>query len=268
MNSEILSALACPVCGGKFSLSENQKSLVCKKRHCFDIASSGYVNLCPTKGGDSKEAVRARREFLSLGYYRPIAEETVRLLDKYSNGKLVADLGCGEGYYGAAIADAGYNVIGFDLSKPAVEAAAKRKKENALFAVAGIFDIPLAAGSLDALTNIFAPCAEEEYTRVLKAGGCLIVVGAGEEHLLGLKKKIYDVPSLNTLRADLPKNLRHAETVRLKYEINLKSNAEIKQLFSMTPYYYRTDSDGFARLDAIESLTTEVDVLFDVYIKD
>ncbi len=268
LRTEILSSLACPVCRGGLSLTDNKKSLVCEKRHCFDIASSGYVNLCHSHGGDSKEAVRARREFLSLGYYRPIANETVRLLDKYSKGRLVADLGCGEGYYGDIIASAGYALCGFDLSKTAVEAAAKRKNPNAFFAVAGIFDLPLADASVNALTNIFAPCAEEEYTRVLKKGGCLIVAGAGEDHLLGLKKAIYDTPTLNSLRADLPKKLHHAETARVKYEITLKSNDEIKQLFSMTPYFYRTDAEGFARLGALTALTTEIDVLFDVYIKN
>ena len=264
----ILSALRCPVCRGAFSLSENQKSLICENKHCFDIAASGYVNLCPSHGGDSKEAVRARREFLSLGYYRPIAETLVQLLDKYSKGKVVADLGCGEGYYGDFIANGGYSLLGFDLSKPAIEAAAKRKNPNAFYSVAGIFDIPMHSGSSDALTNIFAPCAEEEYTRVLKSGGCLIVAGAGEDHLHGLKSKIYDEPSKNTVRADLPKNLKHADTVRLKYKITLKNNAEIKQLFAMTPYYYRTDAEGFARLDALDTVTTEIDVLFDVYIKE
>ena len=268
LNSIILSALRCPVCHGAFSLSENQKSLVCENRHCFDIAASGYVNLCPTHGGDSKEAVRARREFLSLGYYRPIADTAVKLLEKYSRGNLVADLGCGEGYYGDAIAKSGYSLLGFDLSKPAIEAAAKRKDPNAFYAVAGIFDIPMKDSSADALTNIFAPCAEEEYTRVLKSGGVLIVAGAGEDHLHGLKAKIYDTPSKNTVRADLPKSLAHKETVRLKYEITLKSNAEIKQLFAMTPYYYRTDAEGFARLDALDTVTTEIDVLFDIYTKN
>ena len=80
MTEEILAALACPVCGGGFALSENKKSLVCEKRHCYDIAASGYVNFCGSHGGDSKELVRARREFLSLGYYRPIADSAVELL--------------------------------------------------------------------------------------------------------------------------------------------------------------------------------------------
>ena len=268
MKQDILSSLACTVCGGALSLTGNEKSLVCENRHCFDIAKSGYVNFSSTHGGDSKEAVLARREFLALGYYRPIADAVVSSLKKYSRGPLVFDLGCGEGYYGDLVANAGFTLGGFDLSRPAVEAAAKRKNPNAFYAVAGIFELPLKDGCADALTNIFAPCAEAEYTRVLKNGGCLIVAGAGEDHLHGLKAAIYDVPSKNTVRADLPKDLRHAETVRVRYDIELKSNAEIRELFSMTPYYYRTDKAGFERLGALESVKTEIDVNLDIYIKD
>lgn len=267
MKPELLSALRCPVCGGGFTLSENGKSLLCENRHCYDIAKSGYVNFCGSHGGDSKEAVVARREFLALGYYRGIADAIAALLKKYSPGALVADLGCGEGYYGDIIAGAGFSLLGFDLSKPAIEAAAKRKNPNTFFSVAGIFDIPLKDGGVDAITNIFAPCAEKEYTRVLKSGGCLIVVGAGEDHLHALKAAIYDTPSKNTPRADLPTELFHAESARVKYDISLGSNEKIKQLFAMTPYFYRTDAEGFARLDKLQSITTEVDVICEVYIK-
>ncbi len=267
MKPEILSALSCPVCGGGFALSENQKSLICESRHCYDIAKSGYVNFCGSHGGDSKEAVIARREFLALGYYRGIADAICMLLKQYSPGTLVADLGCGEGYYGNIIANAGFSLLGFDLSKPAIEAAAKRKNPNTFFSVAGIFDIPLKNSSVDAITNIFAPCAEEEYTRVLKNGGCLIVVGAGEDHLHSLKAAIYDTPSKNTPRADLPTELFHEGSARIRYDIKLDSNEKIKQLFAMTPYFYRTDAEGFARLDKLQSITTEVDVICEIYTK-
>ncbi len=267
MNTDIISALACPVCGGSFSLSENRKSLICEHRHCFDISKSGYVNFCGSHGGDSKEAILARREFLSLGYYRPIADAVVELLRNHSTGALVADLGCGEGYYSDIMAKSGFSLIGFDLSRYGVEAAAKRREPNAFYGVASVFELPLRDSSVHALTNIFAPCTEAEYTRVLCDGGVLLVAGAGEDHLHGLKSKIYDIPSKNTERADLPTALPLIDTVRVKYDIELKSNAEIRELFSMTPYYYRTDAEGFARLAALDIVKTEIDVMIYVYKK-
>lgn len=267
LNKDILSALACPVCGGGFSLSENAKSLICENRHCYDIAKSGYVNFCGSHGGDSKEAIAARREFLSLEYYRPIADAVVELLKKYSPTATVADLGCGEGYYSDIIAKSGFSTLGFDLSRHGVEAAAKRRNANAFYSVASVFSLPVKSESIGALTNIFAPCAEAEYSRVLRSGGVLIVVGAAKDHLFGLKSKIYDTPSKNTDRADLPTSLPLIDTVRLTYEIELKTNDEIKTLFSMTPYFYRTDAEGFARLNSLDRVKTEVDVLLHVYKK-
>ena len=75
-HGELLETVKCPVCGA--SVEINNGSLLCKgaRRHCFDFASSGYVNLSPSgksESGDSKSAVGARRRFLSLGYYFPAA---------------------------------------------------------------------------------------------------------------------------------------------------------------------------------------------------
>ncbi len=52
----------CPVCG--YTLLRENNSLKCGKGHCFDISSSGYVNLL-TKGGkkghgDDKKMVKAK----------------------------------------------------------------------------------------------------------------------------------------------------------------------------------------------------------------
>ena len=50
----------CPVCQKTLKLKE--RTLVCDNRHSFDLAKSGYVNLCrnfkPTQG-DNKEMVQS-----------------------------------------------------------------------------------------------------------------------------------------------------------------------------------------------------------------
>lgn len=263
--------LKCPVCGENMTTGNEGHSLLClnaEKRHCFDIAKSGYVNFAGSSGGDPKEAVTSRRRFLSLGHYAPAAEKVSELLRKYAEGETVADTGCGEGYYGKAISDGGNPVIGFDLSKPAVEAAAKLKMPNTFFAVAGINAMPLRDSSVGAVTNIFAPCFEEEFCRVLKKDGVLILVGAGPRHLMGLKKAIYEETPLNTERADLPRNMKLVEKSRLSYEITLLSKEEISDLFSMTPYSYRTSRESVEKLSALGSLVTEVEFDFYVYKKD
>ena len=84
------------------------------KKHCYDFASAGYVNLSrpgQSGGGDSKQAVRARSDFLNLDYYAPVRDCLCDLLCQrleQSADTLVVDAGCGEGYYSNEIAKRGF----------------------------------------------------------------------------------------------------------------------------------------------------------------
>lgn len=273
--------LRCPVCGGPLSVSADGHSLLCggARKHCFDVARSGYVNLVPTHsgGGDSREAVRARTEFLSTGAYERMSDELNELVcSLLPEGGILCDAGCGEGYYTNRLArkaatERHAQTVGFDLSRDAVDAAARGAARSgvtsAVFAVGSVFELPLCDASVDCLTNVFAPCAEEEYTRVLKPGGVLIVVGAAETHLLGLKKILYDNPYLNPGRNDLPKLLPPETHKRVTYETEVEGQNTVADLFSMTPYYWRTSVDDKEKLNGIEHLSTPVDMDFFVYRK-
>ena len=162
------------------------------------------------------------------------------------------------------------NLLGVDLSKFAVEAAAKyaaREGKNAAFCVAGIFDMPLKDGAADAVVNIFAPCAPAEFSRVLKDGGYLITAGAGEDHLYSLKAAIYDEPTKNSPREDLPRGeLCEIERERVKYSVGLSGDA-LEALFYMTPYSYRTGEGGIARLRNCGELDVTLDFEIIVYRK-
>ena len=293
LNPRLTDTLRCPVCGAPMGVTTEGRGLACAatvndrnpkgKTHLFDGGAGGYVNLAPNHsgGGDSKEAVRARSSFLRSGYYAPAADAIASLVRRITpqNG-LVLDAGCGEGYYSGRIAEEGCPVLGVDLSKFAVDAAAKaaRRERNeggydsrALFAVGSVFELPVADESIDTLTNIFAPCAPAEYARVLKTGGHLVVAGAGERHLFGLKQIIYDDPYLNDPRRDLPAKgdgFTLVETGNVTFEITVTDPAHREALFSMTPYYWRTSREGHGRLAAAEGLTTEVSFDLHVYKKN
>ncbi len=267
--------LICPVCKGRMELTNDGRTLACRgeRVHCFDFSAKGYVNLSLSQSatGDSKEAVRSRSDFLGKDYYRPIAMKLCELLKKYSNGGAVIDAGCGEGYYTSHIAAEGFSVAGFDLSKFAVASTATRlgckQSETHFAAVSSVFELPLADECADAVVSIFAPCAEEESLRVLKEGGALIVVSAGREHLMGLKKAIYKEAYENDERADMPKQMKLSERTELSYSVNLTSGADIQNLFSMTPYYWRTSQSDKEKLSGLEELETEIDIVFSVYKK-
>ncbi len=280
--AHLIEKLACPVCGAAMRISDSGGSLLCTgaRTHCFDGAADGYLPLSPrhSGGGDSKEAVRARTAFLSGAYYAPAAEAVIRAVSAYtSEGGCVLDAGCGEGYYSAQMTEVGYSVMGVDLSKFAVSAAARaaRGKRRAvgqassstLYAVGSVFELPVLTSSFDTVTNIFAPCAPAEYARVLKNGGHLVVVGAGERHLFGLKTFLYDDPYLNDPRRDLPREgdgliLRAVD--RISYTTTVRGREHIAALFSMTPYYWRTPRNSRERLAEVEALETEV--AFDIHV--
>ena len=273
-DKKIIAASRCPICKAAIEVRESG-SIVCRgaKTHCYDIASSGYVNFCsPTQsgGGDSKAAVRARTAFLDSGAYEPVAREIQGALNAYCNKNgLVLDAGCGEGYYSSFAASEGFSVIGADISKFAVDAAAKRLGragyENSFFETASVFELPMHDSSADAVINIFAPCVEQEFSRVLKNGGILVVAWAGEEHLLGLKRAIYDNVRQNTERADMPQGMELLSEKHVRYDIELDTNERILDLFSMTPYYWRTSTEDRDKLLNISSLRTEIDVIVSVY---
>ena len=266
--------LICPVC--KSELERDEKSYFClgQKRHCYDISSAGHTNLCPGKstGGDDKKAVRSRTDFLNLGYYQPISEKICEVLNDLSADSVVIDAGCGEGYYSNRLAQStGALVYGFDLSKEAIISASKSAKRqgiaNASFFVGGIYNLPVCDGGADVITNIFAPCAENEFLRALKDGGRLVAVTAGRDHLYGLKAAIYDEVYINEARADMPKEMVLEQSHSVKYEIEINDAQTIQNLFSMTPYSYRTSEKDLQKLMALTSLKTIVDVDIFVYRK-
>ncbi len=258
----------CPKC--KAPLTVSGGSLRCPDGHCYDISSGGYVNLLLSNmmnsklPGDNKLMVNARRAFLNKGFYRSLADITAETVLRYADKpSVVLDAGCGEGYYTGIIseklknASVSADIFGIDISKNAVNAAAKRYKDIS-FAAASVFHIPMADESCDILVTMFAPYCGEEYLRVLKKGGVMIMAIPGERHLFGLKSAVYDKPYLNEVKDYPLDGFEFLGTEKLDYTIDLTSNEDISSLFMMTPYYYKTSAEGQKRLDALSSLETEV----------
>ncbi len=267
--------LRCPVCGECMSVTDDAKSAVCNgaRKHCFDFSSQGYLSLSNAhSGGDSKQAVAARHDFLSSGYYAMAAQTICDTVGKYlPKSPVIIDAGCGEGYYTEKLAEISDVTLGFDLSKHGCLSASKQARKdgvcNVLYATASVFELPVKNGAADAVVNIFAPCAEMEYARVLRDGGYLFVVGAGKEHLMGLKCVLYSDVYENGERADLPRELEHIETVNVSYQTTVKGRAHIDALFSMTPYYWRTSEADKHKLGELSELVTAVEFEINIYRK-
>ena len=218
--------------------------------------------------GDNREMATSRRAFLSKGYYDSLARELKKEYDLIKNENCTAaDICCGEGYYTDFIsADAEGEFYGFDISKEMIRLAAKRKS-HARFFVANMKSLPLESESVNAAFHLFAPFCEDEFARILAHGGRLYSVSPGREHLFGLKEVLYDTPYENEESVPDYGRLKLVEQKRVVDTIVLKSNEDIYSLFKMTPYYYHTNKKHKEKLDGIDTLTTRLDFVINIFTK-
>lgn len=251
--------LICPKC--KSTLSQNGRVLQCESNHSYDISKEGYVNLLlSTKNGDnrgdSKESARARHTLLQKGYYGCLRDAIM----ERCHGT-VLDICCGEGYYD----EYDGRLYGFDISKEMVRLASKSKKNHQYF-VANLSNIPIADASIDTAIHLFAPFNEKEFARVIKDDGVLYSVIPGENHLYEMKEIIYDTPYKNDEKAPQASILKLVSTTKITSKVDI-CGEDLRELFAMTPYYYRTSKDDIARLDKIDTLNLTVDFVILEYRK-
>ena len=109
------------------------------------------------------------------------------------------------------------------------------------------------------LLTMFAPYCGEEYSRVLKKGGTMIMAIPSENHLWELKQAIYDTPYKNSVKPYELAGFEFVSSERVSFTMNIDSSADIKSLFSMTPYYYKTGKTEQERLDLLEKLKVQAD---------
>ena len=261
---------ACPVC--MCPLKKEEKRYLCPHGHSFDLAKEGYVHLLPANRmhaklpGDGKEMLAARRRILDAGYYEPFSDclDTLVLESTEQAEKpVVLDAGCGEGYYTGrllrALRERGSDAraAGFDISKIAVRMAAKRYPGLEL-AVGSVFHMPVVSNAADCLVSVFAPIVPEEFARVTKPGGILILAVAAPRHLFQLKEAVYTQPYENETRDTAYAGFTFLKRVPVRGEITLTSGEAVRDLFTMTPYHWKTSAEDREKLNALAGLTTEI----------
>ncbi|MBR3631365.1 MAG: methyltransferase domain-containing protein [Oscillospiraceae bacterium] len=257
----------CPVCGRK--LHPADRSLKCEKGHSFDRSRKGDVHLLPSNKmhaklpGDNPEMVRARRAFLSKGYYAHLlATISQTVCERLPEGGTLLDAGCGEGYYTAGVlhfldsTGKTAQCYGVDISKTAAGYAAKADSRLDC-AVASVFHLPVERASCDMLLSIFSPYCGEEFRRVLRPDGWLIMAIPAARHLWELKAAVYDTPYENAVREYALEGFTFEQSYTVSREIVLDDPQDIAALFAMTPYAYRTGAAERERLAALRTLRTE-----------
>ncbi|MEU6073017.1 putative RNA methyltransferase [Micromonospora sp. NPDC047074] len=261
MDPRIVDRLRCPVCAQPLTEVDagGARALRCPRRHSFDMARQGYVNLLAGRAphtGDTAEMVAARADFLAAGHYDLISTAltaaATAVVDRAAGAyPLVVDAGAGTGRHLAAVLAALPDAVGLglDVSKPALRRAA-RAHPRAAAALADTWQrLPLTDGAAAVLLNVFAPRNGAEFHRVLDPAGALLVVTPAEDHLTEL------VDALGLLRVDPAKADRVAESLGGHFtpaastvhrrELAL-TGPEVATLVGMGPSAWHTDPAGLA----------------------
>ena len=250
----------CPNCEEPLALDSRVWS--CANNHAFDCAKEGYVNLLPAhrkrskEPGDNPEMVLARRRIHDAGLYTPLANELTRVISTLPAIRTLLDIGCGEGFYTGLFAQQlpDVSMSGVDIAKSAVRLAA-RKYASHHYAVASSTNLPVATLSQDLVTQIFAPCSDDEVMRVLRAGGYYLQVGPAPQHLWQLREALYDEPAAHEpLRRACP-GLSLVDEGGLSYQ-QLLANDQLRDLIMATPFSYRGHREKRALLLECNDVTT------------
>lgn len=281
MKVEAHHCFVCPLDGKLLAITDTAAQ--CASGHFFDRAREGYFNLLPVQHkasrqpGDDQTMVSARRRILDDGLFAPVAIVVFERLREYAlevrkwAPLRVVDAGCGEGYYldyivtaAAASSDTGsLEVAGYDISKWAVRAAARRNPDLA-WAVASNRQPPFAANTIDLMLSLFGFPHWPAFEAVLMPRGRVLLVDAGAEHLIELRKLIYaqTEPTAPPLpRETVARGWRLVNEQAVEYQVQLNSTAQIQALLAMTPHGHRIAADRRAAMAQMHSAEVTISVV-------
>ncbi len=187
--------LLCPVRHCHLALMREDRRLVCSRGHSFDVARSGYINLLQPQDrrskqpGDTAAAVSGRRRLHDLGVTAPVLQAIADILEPRSE-EIVLDAGCGEGFYlGELRRQTGWDAHGVDISIPAIDAAARRYPQCGWIVANADRFLPYKDRSFSIVLSITARMNADEFRRVLRDEGRLLVAVPSPEDLIELRGK-------------------------------------------------------------------------------
>ncbi|MES2214402.1 MAG: methyltransferase domain-containing protein [Pseudomonadota bacterium] len=281
LSSKLSNPLQCPVC--KNSLMRSSTLYYCEHNHHFDQSRKGYTNLLlanqkrSSSPGDSKEMTQARFDFLSKGYYQPIAEainDCLKdpIMNSLSPPLTVVDSGCGVGYYLDFIRQNYPEILdlwGIDISKEAIKKAASAYSNSAHWFVSSMKALPFSNESIDCVLSVFAPLQAPEINRILKKSGFLLTVTPAANHLIECRRQLFDqIKEIDSHKIEdkLEKEFSLLKFLPICYKIHIEK-CDIINLLKMTPYYWKSDPQQQKILESLPEMTVTVDMTLCLFQK-
>ena len=152
--------------------------------------------------------------------------------------------------------------FGIDISKEAIRCAAKRYKKANWIVANGMRDLPFSDQSMDGILSVLAPRNIEEFSRILKSKGRLILGVPGPNHLIELRSQLTQTAGDFEEKADeavakcAPQFIEKTRDV-LTDQIQLTRD-QLADLIQMTPIFWNSSPEAKATVQQLEHLTLTV----------
>ena len=260
-------SIICPVCRERLSFS--QGTYRCENSHSFDVASEGYVNLLLShqrrskNPGDDKTMIQARRRFFDAGAYDALIELICTTVPEPA---CILDCGCGEGHVLGALKG---TRLGLDVSKDAIRAAAKRYAEPFWMVANGMRNIPIADQSMDVILSVLAPRNMEEFQRILKPNGQLILGVPGLNHLIELRSLLEAGSGDFSEKADEAASKCSASFTEISRQpisyTYLLNQDQLADLVQMTPIFWNSSPQAKECIHSHSELSVTISFVLQVF---
>jgi 23S rRNA (guanine745-N1)-methyltransferase len=163
----------------------------------------------------------------------------------------VVDIGAGTGYYLAAVLDRlpARTGLALDLSKSALQAAARAHHRIAAIGCDAWRPLPVAEGAAEIIISLFAPRDGAELARILSPSGTLLIGTPTQDHLAEL------IGPLGLLSVDEHKQARLAGKLSPHFDVAaatqyraalLLDHQSVAAIATMGPGYWHTDPAALA----------------------
>lgn len=267
-----LKLFSCPDCHRPLvKVADN--SVFCAAGHTFDFSKKGTLYLAKHHRQNNYENQtfwQARQALLQAGLFEPIYQRIAALLP--SQRLSILDAGCGQGAalnYLAQNRNFADTLIGFDLSKKALDLAVQNKaQKDVFFCAADLANLPFADHCFDVILDIFTPAAYTEFKRVLRPVGMVFKVIPASQYLIELRHLLYEKDSDNyqynneKVRALFFQHYPQAKEYQVNYQFKLTKKS-FPELLQMTPLQWGASSQRlqWAADQSLTQITIEIILL-------
>ncbi|MSS46532.1 methyltransferase domain-containing protein [Cutibacterium sp. WCA-380-WT-3A] len=146
------------------------------------------TSAAPGANADTAEMLTARQNVLDAGLF---CDLDALLAEIFTNRHRIVEVGAGTGHHLAKVlyAHRGSQGLASDVSKAAIRRAARAHPRMAAVVADTWAGLPIRTSYVDAVLCVFAPRNRDEFARIIRPDGILVVVTPLPDHLHQLRER-------------------------------------------------------------------------------